>query len=126
MQKGMLLRQERIAFGLLCAVTLVIMGATVVLGGIDRSSLARDFNNDVPDGELARIEGVIDSLQPTRTGGHLTVRVENVRVFIPASVAGSIELEKGDRVCITGTVRTYQGEKEIVVQSREDIMVRER
>jgi predicted extracellular nuclease len=52
--------------------------------------------------------------------------VENVRVFIPASVAGSIELEKGDRVCITGTVRTYQGEKEIVVQSREEITVRER
>lgn len=126
MQTGMLLRQERIAFGLLCVVALAILGATVVLGGIDRASLARDFNNDVPDGILARAEGVIDDLQPTRTGGHLMVRVENIRVFIPAPFAKDVELARGDRVCITGTVRTYQGEKEIVVQSREDIMVRER
>ncbi len=122
----MLLRQERIAFGLLGAVTVIIMISTVVLGGLDRSLMAEEFREDIPDGILSRIEGEIVDLQPTRTGGHLTARVEDVRIFIPATVAGNVALKDGDRVRIIGTVQTYQGKKEIVVQSADDIMVHER
>ena len=122
----MLLRQERIALGLLCAVTVVVLLSTVLLGGLDRSALAQEFREDSPDGILARIDGEVHDLQPTRTGGHLTARVEDVRIFIPATVAGKIALRQGDLVSITGIVQTYQGEKEIVVQSDEDITVQGR
>lgn len=122
----MLLRQERIAFGLLCAVTVIIMVSTVLLGGLDRSALAQEFREDSPDGILARVDGELRDLQPTRTGGHLTARVEDVRIFIPAPVAGNVGLRQGDLVSITGIVQTYQGEKEIVVQSDGDITVQGR
>jgi DNA/RNA endonuclease YhcR with UshA esterase domain len=122
----MLLRQERIAFGLLCVVTGVIMVSAVALGGIDKTSLAQEFRDDTPDGVLARVTGEIRDLEQTRTGGHLTARVENVRIFIPSTVADGTALAEGDLVCITGTVGTYQGKKEIVVQSHEDITVQER
>jgi len=122
----MLLRQERIAFGLLCVVTGIIIVSTVVLGGIDKMSMAQEFRDETPDGVLARVTGEIRDLQQTRTGGHLTARVENVRIFIPSTVVDSVGLAEGDIVCITGTVGTYQGEKEIVVQSHKDITVQER
>jgi len=122
----MLLRQERIAFGLLCAVTAVIIVSTVALDGIDKTSMAREFRDDTPDGVLVRITGEIRDLQKTRTGGHLTARVEDIRIFIPATAADGVVLTEGDLVSVTGTVRTYQGEKEIVVQSHEDITVQGR
>ena len=122
----MLLRQERIAFGLMCVVTGVIIVSTVALGGIDKTSIAQEFRDETPDGVLARVTGEIRDLQQTRTGGHLTARVEHVRIFIPSAVADEVVLTEGDFVCITGTVGTYQGEKEIVVQSCEDITVQER
>ena len=122
----MLLRQEQIAFGLLCAVTAVIIVSTIALGGIDKTSMAREFRDDTPDGVLVRITGEIRDLQQTRTGGHLTARVEDVRIFIPATTSDGVVLTEGDLVSVTGTVRTYQGEKEIVVQSHDDITVQGR
>ncbi|NYT21357.1 MAG: hypothetical protein GKC07_06105 [Methanomicrobiales archaeon] len=122
----MLLRHERIAFGLLCAVTAAIAVSTMALGGIDKSDLAQEFRQDTPDGVLVRVTGEIKDLQQTRTGGHLTARVEETRIFIPAPAADGLVLTEGDLVSITGTVRTYQGEKEIVVQSSGDITVRDR
>ncbi|NYT16871.1 MAG: hypothetical protein GKC06_02545 [Methanomicrobiales archaeon] len=122
----MLLRQEQIAFGLLCVVTGVIIVSTVVLGGIDKTSMAQEFRDETADGVLVRVTGEIRDLQQTRTGGHFTARVENVRIFIPSTVAESVVLTEGDLVCITGTVGTYQGEKEIVVRAHEDITVQER
>ncbi len=122
----MLLRQERIAFGLLCAVTVIIMICTVVLGGLDRSALAQEFRENTPDGVLAQIDGEIRDLRPTRTGGHLTAQIDDVRIFIPAPVAGNAALAEGDLVCVIGIVQTYQGEKEIVVQSDRDITVQGR
>jgi DNA/RNA endonuclease YhcR with UshA esterase domain len=122
----MLLRQERIAFCLLCAVTAAIIVSTVALGGIDKTSMAQEFRVTTPDGVLVRITGEIRDLQQTRTGGHLTARVEDVRIFIPATAAGGVVITDGDLVSVTGTVRTYQGEKEIVVQSHDDITVQGR
>jgi len=122
----MLLRQERIAFGLLCAVTAAIIISTIALDGIDKTSMAQEFRDDTPDGALVLITGEIRDLQQTRTGGHLTARVEDVRIFIPATAADGVVFTEGDLVSVTGTVRTYQGEKEIVVQSYEDITVQGR
>jgi DNA/RNA endonuclease YhcR with UshA esterase domain len=122
----MLLRQERIAFGLLCAVTAAIIISTIALDGIDKTSMAQEFRDDTPDGALVLITGEIRDLQQTRTGGHLTARVEDVRIFIPATAADGVMLNEGDLVNVIGTVRTYQGEKEIVVQSHEDIRVQGR
>jgi DNA/RNA endonuclease YhcR with UshA esterase domain len=122
----MLLRQERIAFGLLCAVTAAIIVSTVALGGIDKTSMAQEFRENTPDGVLVCITGEIRDLQQTRTGGHLTARVEDVRIFIPSTAAEGVVITEGDLVSVTGTVMTYQGEKEIVVQSHDDITVQGR
>jgi DNA/RNA endonuclease YhcR with UshA esterase domain len=69
------------------------------------------------------MEGEIRDLQPTRTGGHFTARVDGVRIFIPEPVAGQVPLKEGDLVRITGIVQTYQGEREIVVESPADIRI---
>jgi DNA/RNA endonuclease YhcR with UshA esterase domain len=48
--------------------------------------------------------------------------VNNTSVFIPAIVAGDRAFAKGTPVLLYGTVQTYRGKKEIVVNSAEDIV----
>lgn len=122
----MLLRQERIALGLLCAVTAVIILTSVVLNGMDRTSFAGAYHDQVPDGVLVQITGEIGELSRTRTGGHLIARVDGIPVFIPSPTAEKVSLRNGDQVRIIGMVQTYRGEKEIVVQSPDDITLRTR
>jgi hypothetical protein len=117
----MLLRQERMAFCLLVAVAIGISLGSLLLPGIDKGSLAREFEKNQTDGTLVRIEGTIDELVWTKTGGHLTARINGTPVFIPAGVAENLALHKGDRILAFGIVQTYRGEKEIVVQEARDI-----
>jgi len=44
-------------------------------------------------------------------------------VFIPADVAGEISLDEGDQVSLYGIVQTYRGEREIVLNSKDDISI---
>lgn len=118
----MLLRQERLALGLLCAVTAVIILTSVFLNSADRANFAEPYHDKVPDGALVEISGEVGELSRTGTGGHLVARVEGVLVFIPSDTAGKISVRKGDRVRIIGIAQTYRGEKEIVVQSPSDII----
>lgn len=120
----MLLRQERLALGLLCAVTMIIILTSVVLYGIDRTNFAEPYHDEVPDGSLVEINGEVGELSKTRTGGHLVARVDGIPVFIPSDTAEKVSLRKGDHVRIIGIVQTYRGEKEIVVQSPADISPR--
>lgn len=117
----MLLRQERMAFCLLVAVAIGISLGSLILPGIDKGSLAREFEKNQTDGTLVWIEGTIDELVWTKTGGHLTARINGTTVFIPAGVAENLTLHKGDRILAYGIVQTYRGEKEIVVQEARDI-----
>ena len=118
----MLLRQERLAFGLLVVVAVGITLGSLVLAGIDKGTLAKDFSLMQPEGSLVRVDGIVEELHWTQTGGHLNVRINGTLVFVPAAVAKKITLQKGDRVLVYGIVQTYRGEKEVVVQSAGDIL----
>jgi DNA/RNA endonuclease YhcR with UshA esterase domain len=117
----MLLRQERLAFVLLVIVAVGIILGSVVLAGIDKGTLAKDFSPMQPEGSLVRIDGIVEELHWTQTGGHLTATVAGTQVFIPAAVAKKITLRKGDHVLIYGIIQTYRGEKEVVVQNAGDV-----
>jgi DNA/RNA endonuclease YhcR with UshA esterase domain len=117
----MLLRQERLAFVLLVIVAIGIILGSIALAGIDKGTFAKDFSPMQPEGSLVRIDGIVEELRWTQTGGHLNARVEGTQVFIPAAVAKKITLRKGDHVLIYGIIQTYRGEKEVVVQNAGDV-----
>ena len=45
----------------------------------------------------------------------------NVSVFIPGQIASNMTLHNGENISVVGVVQTYQGKKEVVVQSGSDI-----
>jgi hypothetical protein len=117
----MLLRQERLAFVLLVIVAIGISLGSLILAGIDKGTRAKEFSLLQPEGSLVRIEGIVEELRWTQTGGHLNVRVAGTPVFIPAGVAKKITLRKGDHVLVYGIIQNYRGEKEVVVQNAGDV-----
>lgn len=118
----MLLRQERLAFVLLVIVAIGIILGSLILAGIEKGTLAKEFSLSQPEGSLVRIDGIVEDLSWTQTGGHLNVRVAGTPVFIPAAVAKKITLRKGDHVLVYGIIQNYRGEKEVVVQNAGDVL----
>lgn len=119
----MFVRQERVAIFLLVGVAFAVIVAHLVLAGLGKEPFARPFNDSSADGELVVVEGMIDQITLIKSGGHMTVSVNNLSVFLPAQVAQGISLQKGDRISVYGTVQTYRGKKEIVVSAAEDIRI---
>jgi hypothetical protein len=117
----MLGRQERVAILLLCGVALAVIVAQFVLGYVGKEPFASQFTPQSADGSLVRLDGTIDQATVLKNGGHVILSVQNVSVFIPATVAGDRSFAKGTKIALYGTVQTYQGKKEIVVNSIEDI-----
>jgi DNA/RNA endonuclease YhcR with UshA esterase domain len=116
-------RQERMAIVLLVGVAIAVIVAHLVLAGLGKQQFARPFNNGSADGELVVVEGMIDQITITKSGGHMTVSMNNLSVFLPAQVVQVISLQKGDRISVYGTVQTYRGKKEIVVSDAEDVRI---
>jgi hypothetical protein len=83
----MLGRQERTAILLLIGVAAIVITAHVSLAAVGKQPLAHPFTNTTPDGELVFLEGTIDQTALTKTGGHVTLRIRNLTVFIPALAA---------------------------------------
>jgi hypothetical protein len=117
----MLGRQERMAILLLIGVAVIVIAAHVVLVSIGKEPFARPFTNTTADGELVYLEGIIDQASLTKTGGHVSLRIRNLTIFVPALAARDLTFQKGQRVALYGVVETYRGEKEIVVESAGDI-----
>jgi DNA/RNA endonuclease YhcR with UshA esterase domain len=117
----MLGRQERTAIILLIGVAVMVIAAHLILTSVGKEPFARPFTNTTPDGELVFLEGTIDQATLTKNGGHVTLRIRNLTVFIPAQAARDHTFQKGQRISLYGTVETYRGEKEIVVNSAGDI-----
>ena len=115
--------QERTALLLLVAVCLIVAGAHLVLTGMGKAAFASPFSPESPDGALVSLQGTVERVTVTETGGHMILRVDGIPVFVPASSRGERIILEGDRVAVLGTVQTYRGEKEIVVQGRDDIRV---
>jgi DNA/RNA endonuclease YhcR with UshA esterase domain len=116
-------RQERIAILLLIGVAIVVIVAHVVLTGFGKQPFARPFTNSTSDGELVYVEGQIDQITLTRSGGHMSVSVNNLSIFLPAQVVQAVSLQRGDEISVYGVVQTYHGKKEIVVSSAEDVRI---
>lgn len=114
-------RQERVAILLLCSVALTVIGAHLVLSSIGKQPFARPFNDNSAEGELVTVQGNIDQITFTQSGGHMIMVVNNLSVFVPAQIAQGIIVQKGDRILVYGLVQTYRGKKEIVVNSAGDI-----
>jgi len=117
-------RQERVAILLLVGVAIVVIVAHVVLAGLGKQPFARPFTNNSSDGELVFVEGPIDQITLIKNGGHMTVRVNNLSIFLPAQVVQALSFQKGDTISVYGIVQTYSGKKEIVVNSAEDVRVK--
>jgi hypothetical protein len=113
--------QERTAILLLICVAGVVIGAHLVLGSIGKHPFASEFSNRSADGELVTAHGTIDQVTVTKNGGHILLKIDNITVFIPAQAAGTVSYAKGMNITLYGTVQTYQGEREILVGSAEDI-----
>ena len=116
-------RQERVAILLLVGVALVVIVAHFVLAGVGKQPFARPFTDSSSDGELVLVEGCIDQITLTKSGGHMTVHVNNVSIFLPANVIRDVSPQNGDRISVYGIVQTYRGKKEIVVSAAEDVRI---
>ncbi|MGB8220158.1 MAG: hypothetical protein WCE46_07225 [Methanoregula sp.] len=113
--------QERVAILLLIAVALVVIAAHIALVQIGKAPFASAYSDQSADGALVSITGIIDQATVLKNGGHVILTVNNVTVFVPANVAGDRAFAKGTAVSLYGTVQTYQGKKEILISSADDI-----
>jgi|WetSurMetagenome_2_1015567.scaffolds.fasta_scaffold02418_9 hypothetical protein len=116
-------RQERMAILLLVGVAIAVIVTHSVLTGLGKQPFARPFTNSSSDGELVVVEGQIDQITLIKNGGHMTVSMNNLSIFLPAQVVQAVSLQKGDRISVYGIVQTYRGKKEIVVSAPEDVRI---
>ena len=114
-------RQERVAVLLLIGVAVAVIVAHLVLGSLGKQPFSKPFTNNSADGELVYVEGTIDQVALTKTGGHMTVQINDITIFIPSQAAGDLVLKKGENISAYGIVETYRGKKEIMVNFAEDI-----
>ena len=117
----MFAHQERIAILMLCGVALAVIAAHLVLVYVGKEPFATPFTPQSADGSLVHLDGTIDQATVLKNGGHVILTVRNTSVFIPAAVAGDRSFVKGARISLYGTVQTYEGKKEIMIGSPEDI-----
>lgn len=117
----MLMRQERTALLLLLGMAAFVIAAHGVLTVLGKQPFARTFTNTTAEGELVLFEGTIETADFTRSGNHVILKVRNQTVFIPSPAAQGFEFRKGQNISVFGTVATYRGEKEIIVNSAGDI-----
>ena len=79
-------------------------------------------------GPLTWVEGMIVEIRPTKTGGHLLIKIDSTSdpIFISRKAGAeklSNVLKKGDRITAKGMQRDYQGQKEIEVSRLSDIQI---
>jgi DNA/RNA endonuclease YhcR with UshA esterase domain len=116
-------RQERVAIFLLFGVAVAVITAHLILGSLGKEPFSKQFTNNSADGELVYIEGTIDQVALTKTGGHMTLLINNLTIFIPSQVARDLAFKKGANISVYGIVETYRGKKEIMVNSEDDIRI---
>ncbi|MDO8871443.1 MAG: hypothetical protein Q7V05_01750 [Methanoregula sp.] len=114
-------RQERLAILLLIGVAVAVIAVHLILGSFGKEPFSKPFTNNSADGELVYVEGTIDQVALTRTGGHMTLQINSLTIFIPAQAARDLTVKKGANISVYGIVGTYRGKKEIMVSSAEDI-----
>ena len=114
-------RQERLAILLLITVAVVVTAAHLTLGYVGKRPFCSPYSVQSQDGDLVYVSGTIDEISITRAGSHGILTIDNITVFLPNSVMSGFSFAKGITLTVIGTVQTYQGKKEVVVQSASDI-----
>jgi hypothetical protein len=115
-------RREKMALIALMGISVLLLAAHWALAAAGSAAFASRWTPEAEDGTFVAVRGTVDGLRHL-AGGHLSLTVGGATVFIPARVSEQICLEKGLNVSIAGTVQTYLGEKEIVVQFPGDVAV---
>ena len=121
----MLERQERTAFVVLVCVVGIVFAAHLLFDAVARPLVASPYSDEVPDGAFVLLEGKIEEIKKTSTGGHRILTVNGTVVFLPQDVAARLDLDRDASVMLYGIVQTYRGEREVVVASAADIRVQE-
>jgi DNA/RNA endonuclease YhcR with UshA esterase domain len=125
-------REEKIVIVLLCMALGNLAVANWALDDGDLKVQGADNARDSSDAPLPdsgiTVEGYIVDIQPTRTGGHIIIRLDTTTmpVFVHrdsgAEVVGR-NVQLGARVRITGKLTEYQGQSEIDVERAAGVQV---
>lgn len=121
----MLEQQERTALVVLVCVVGIVLATHLLFDAVGRPLAAAPYSEEVPDGALVLLEGSVQEVRETSTGGHLILTVNGTPVFLPENVAAALELHENESVTLYGIVQTYRGKREVVVASAADIRVLE-
>jgi len=119
----MLGRQERLAIALLLSVAGIVIVSHIILDQIGKQPFAENYSEKSDDGELVILSGTIERVTLTKGGGHCILIVDNLSVFIPNKFIGDRTFSQGMNITVVGIVQTYEGKKEIAVQSFSDIFI---
>lgn len=119
----LLTRTEKHALLLLCVVVFSLAAVHTGIIVFFPDGGAVPYTADIHDGTRVVHTGVVEELSLTRTGGHLLINLSGTSVFVPDG-GTRLTLLKGDVITVVGTVDTYAGKKEIVVDTFSDIRMR--
>jgi len=106
---------------------IVVVLLFMALGNLTVASWALgDF--DVDSKSKLEVEGTVKSVQPTKTGGHLIIRLDSTTMPIFVSQKCGAEsvkerVHKGDRVKVEGEMVEYEGQPEIVIKRSSYVKV---
>lgn len=116
--------QEKTALAVLVCVVVVIFATHLLFDAYARPLLATQYSMEVPDGTLVIMEGNVEEIRKTATGGHLILTIGETTVFLPENVASRLDLDKTENITLYGVVQTYRGKREVVVNSPGDVLAR--
>lgn len=119
----MLERQEKIAFLLIGAVLCICTISTLTLNTVGKAPFAQNFSPSSSEGSLVFYEGVVQKITVVGSGNSIILNSGSVQIFIPSSVSQGITIVPGDIISLYGTVQTWKGQREILVEKSDDIIV---
>ncbi|MEA2045449.1 MAG: hypothetical protein U9N48_02820 [Euryarchaeota archaeon] len=81
------------------------------------------------DSSGVTVEGTVESIQSTMSGGHLIIRLDSAEmpIFVSSQCGAEMvkdKVQRGDRVEVVGEVSEYHDRDEIVVKGPMDVTVR--
>ena len=117
----MLERQERTALILLGTVLAILLAGHLILSALGNAPFAAPYGEASREGDLVVVRGIVGSITPTSTGGHLLLSVNGTRVFIPSPASQEVNVQVNDSVRIYGVVQVFQGKKEVAVRDARDV-----
>jgi len=117
----MVYRPQRKAAILLLGSLIIILLTHAGIAMTGPAAFSKPYEPGLPDGTRVSIEGSVEEIWKTQSGGHWNSAVSGVRIFIPRGI-GEPDLRIGEQVTIYGILTTFDGNREITVQNMRDII----